>query len=698
MKKRYFFFLFQLFALSHISTCAQNPLVKMWDKTFGGLDDDVPSCFLQTPDGGFLIGGYTYSGIGGDKTQALKNAPGIADFWIVKTDSLGNKQWEKDLGGVNGEEIDAVIQTSDHGYVLGGMSASNISGDKSEPSWGNFDFWIIKIDSSGNILWDKDFGGTSSDQLTTLQQTNDGGFILGGTSSSNTSGNKSQDSRGAQDFWIVKTDSAGDLQWEKDFGGTDADKLYALKQTSDGGYILGGSSWSLAGGDKSGDSWGMDDYWVIRLDASGNRQWDKDFGGTDSDILYSLEQTSDGGFVLAGRSGSDVSGNKFQPLWGGYDFWLVKIDSLGNKQWDKTFGGTANEDEFGNISATDDGGFLLAGTSYSSISGNKTESNLGQEQSWILRLDSLFNIQWDKTVFTACHDEIGLALQTSGQCYTVVNSNGPACPAGGYRSDASWNGSRDFWIVKFCDSTYFPPLAAAAAGQNLCPGTCTSFLNLSTHALSYQWNFPGATPDTSTSENPSNICYHAPGNYDVTLIAINAHGRDTLIISNYVTVFQYPQAQGIRQSDDTLYANPGATTYQWYFDNQLIIGATEEFYVTLADGDYNVIATDSNGCEVEAAIFGVFTSVPAVNNSFAFEVFPNPSAGIMTLKFESLSEKSFHIKVRDITGRMLKDISLNAEAGISLHELDFSDFPKGIYFISAEQEGVQLKVLKAAIR
>jgi hypothetical protein len=669
--------LFLLQALCPVfDASAQNPLVKMWDKTFGGLSDDEPTCFQPTGDGGFIIGGFSYSDAGGDKSEPLKNAPGIIDYWIVKIDSLGNKEWDRDLGGANGDQLNSLQQTADGGYIAGGSSASVISGDKTEASWGNWDYWILKLDAAGNILWDKDFGGTATDQLSCVRQTADGGYLLAGSSASGVSGDKTQPSIGALDFWIVKTDASGNKLWDKNFGGTDADKLNSISLTDDGGYILGGSSWSPVSGDKTEGCWGSEDYWIVKIDSLGNKEWDKDFGGTDSDILYSLVQTHDGGYLLGGRSGSDVSGNKSHPLWGGYDFWVVKINTLGVKEWDKSYGGTANEDEFGNISLTDDGGYLIAGTSYSAIGGAKTESNLGMEQSWFLKLDSMFSTQWDKTVFTACHDEIGMAVQTKDQCYAVVNSNGPSCSAGGYRSQASWNGGRDYWIVKFCDSTYFSPAAAAASSvQSLCPGTCTSFQNQSVNSISWQWNFPGATPDTSTAQNPSGICYHAPGSYDVVLIANSLHGADTLLITNFITVYPHAAPQGIQQSGDTLFANAGSTSYAWYYNGNSIGGATNSFYVALQDGDYNVICTDSNGCEAEAVIYNVVSGTDENRDAKEAEVFPNPfhDAVSITTAFPSV------VSVKNLLG---EEVFTAFSAGGQETKISLEFLPCGVYFLS----------------
>jgi|SRR6185436_4019082 len=435
-----FYFAFYIFNYAF----SQNPLVKIWDKRFGGTNLDKLCCLKETKDMGYILGGFSVSSAGGDKTQPNWDTinPITQDYWMVKIDSLGSKQWDKDFGGTGEDHLYSLEHTKDGGYILGGWSNSGISGDKVQNTVGSWDYWIVKTDSLGNKEWDKDFGGNSDDRLYSLQQTNDGGFILGGYSISGVGGDKTQPTWGnSYDYWIVKIDSIGNKQWDKDFGGTDDDFLFSLQQTSDSGYIFGGISKSGISGDKTQLNWGGWDYWIIKTDALGNMQWDKDFGGTNNDRFYSLQQTVNGGYILGGYSDSGISGNKTQNTWGGIDYWILKTDSLGNKEWDKDFGGAGNEDEFRNISQTVDNGYLIAGTSYSNISGNKTENNLGSEQTWVLKTDSLGIKEWDKTIFTLGHDEQGSAIQTKEGCYAVANyTNGGI---GGYKTQANWG---CFWF------------------------------------------------------------------------------------------------------------------------------------------------------------------------------------------------------------------------------------------------------------
>ncbi len=436
----------------------------MWDYRFGGTSTDEPFCFLQTSDKGFIVGGYSYSDIGGDKTQDTWN--NSSDFWVVKIDSNGTKQWDKDFGGTGPEFIKSLCQTSDGGYMFGGFSNSGIGGDKTEPSWGSLDFWIIKTDSTGTKQWDKDFGGTEYDALTSLQQTKDGGYILGGISNSGISGDKTQPNwnppDSSMDYWIVKIDSAGNKQWDRDFGGTNNDNLTSINLTLDGGYILGGFSISDISGDKTQTTHGYYDYWLVKIDSLGDKQWDKDFGGTESDYLSMLQSTIDGGFIIGGYSYSGIGGNKTQLNWdqtgNTSDYWIVKTDSIGNYEWDRDFGGTDYEKLF-SISQTSDDGFLLAGDSYTAFAdGDKTENNFDNHPNeWIVKTDFLGNKVWEKTILAPPNNNHGIAIQASNECFVIVNGSGGGI--GGYKTQPAWNNTWDFWIAKFCDSTFTSNIA-----------------------------------------------------------------------------------------------------------------------------------------------------------------------------------------------------------------------------------------------
>jgi hypothetical protein len=402
---------------------------------------------------------------------------------------------------------------------------------------------------------------------------------------------------GIYDYWILKTDSLGNYQWDRDFGGTSYDQLYSILQTSDGGYILGGSSQSDVSGNKTEPSRGLWDYWIVKTDMLGIKQWEKVFGGTDDDFNNSIQQTNDDGFILGGISISGISGDKSQPSWGGLDYWIVKTDSLGTKQWDRDYGGTAHEDEFGNVTITNDGGYLISGTSYSPISGDKTEINFGVEQPWIVKTDSSGNVQWDKTIFNTAHDELGFAIQTSDGCYLIANYT--AAGTGGYKSqpnrDAT-NLSTDYWIIKFCDS---------------------SICNIPTPSIS--------------------------------------------------------------QIGDTLFIPSFYASYQWFHFSTLISGATNNFYVAPASGNYNVVVTDSNGCSVGAGILNVIASVNELTmDNGQWRIYPNPTTNTFMIKnIPRLGDETSLLQIINPIGEVVYTAKL---FGKKEYLID-ADFGKGIYFV-----------------
>lgn len=669
---------------------AQNPLVKLWDKRYGGTYDDVLTTFKQTNDDGYILSGYSYSGNDGDKTEP---SWGQSDYWVIKIDSLGGKQWDKRFGGTANEWLTSQEQTSDGGYILGGYSNSDSSGDKTQPSWFNsIDYWIVKIDSLGNKQWDKRFGGKSYEQLYTVQQTTDGGFILGGISKSAGNGDKVQGTRGRTDYWVVKTDSLGVKQWDRRFGGTSFEYLYALQQTADGGYLLGGESASEIGGDKTQSSFGGWDYWLVKIDAAGNKLWDKAYGGINDENLFSMCKTIDGGYLLGGRSNSGISGTKSQPNWdttnATFDYWIVKIDANGDVAWDKDFGGVAHEDEIGNVSQTFDGGYLISGSSSSPISGDKTENNLGLFQTWILKIDATGNKQWDKTLLTnstAAYSDLGYAIQ-SKDGNIVIASKTPA-GIGGDKSEPNWdttNYFKDYWIVKFADSTQnnsVPAVVLTASDTALCQLQCINFTDLSTYnPTSWQWFFPGAVTTTSVMQNPTNICYNSYGNFDVTLIACNGIGCDTLLLPGLIHVFQ-TVAPTIVQSNDTLYASSGIA-YQWYDAvNGIIAGANNNFLVPTQPGNYYVLVTDSAGCSNVSNTILITGIANFFQPDHEIKLTPNPSNGNFSIALNEIVQKDFSLSITNSLGQIIQSWQYSMGNHPFEIEVKSKNFPAGLYTV-----------------
>lgn len=629
---------------------------------------------MQTADGGFMLAGYSLSGLNGDKSQPSR---GGNDFWIVKTDGNGIKQWDKRFGGSLNDYLNSIQQTRDGGFILGGTSNSGNNGDKSESGRGLSDYWMVKLDDTGIKLWDKRFGGSDAEFLTRVIQTSDDGYLLAGISRSDSSGDKTQATKGNYDYWIVKTDSLGNKIWDADIGGTDDEQLKFAGTTPDNGFILGGSSISGIGGDKTQPTQGDYDYWIVKSDSIGAIQWDKDFGGSDIDMLQSMDVTNESGYILSGFSESGISGDKTKPLFGAQDYWVIKADSLGNFVWDQDFGNTGIEDDLGSTFQTRDGGFIICGESQSPSGGDKSENNLGISQTWIVKTDSSGIKEWDKTILTAPENKIyPHAIQTRNGCFAVAHASWSGIA--GYKTEENrdtTHATTDYWIITYCDTTLLPQALFNAVNM-LCPGTCTSFNNFSLYATSYQWTFNGSTMVSSTDENPQNICYNNPGSFDVTLIAENNNGSDTILLSNYIAVYPYPPPQSIIQNGDTLFALQGAQTYQWFFNGMALNGATDYYYLASQSGDYNVVCIDGNGCEVEAAIFSVLAgTIAPLENTDKWVLFPNPVTNVLSVP-SKICGLSSNITIYNLVGEKIYSLDKNT-SGI----IDCSLFSKGAYLI-----------------
>jgi hypothetical protein len=449
--------LFMLTCISLTNVFAQ-PVIGL-QKTIGGNDDDEFTCMSFAKDGGLIIGGYSNSNKSGDK---LGDSKGGYDYWILLLTSKGVIRGQGTIGGNNNDYISAIEQTADGGYILGGYSSSNISGNKTENSKGDYDYWIVKLDGAGNIQWDKTIGGISADYLQTLKQTSDGGYILGGYSFSNMSGDKTENSRGAGDYWVVKLDGSGNIQWEKTMGGNYVEYLTDIIQTKDG-YLIGGSSGSPISGEKTDSSRGSTDYWIVKLDNTGNIQWDKTYGGRNADDISALLQTPDGGYLLGGTSASRKSGEKVQQSRGFDDYWVVKTDSLGQIKWSNTYGGETY-DICHSLEPTSDGGYMLAGYSASNIFGEKTENSRGGYDYWIIKISGNGAKQWDKTIGGEQFDILPKTKEIGINKYIVAGSSQSGI--GGDKT-ADGKGAWDYWLVELRYSKPDSALAVAGLPNNM---------------------------------------------------------------------------------------------------------------------------------------------------------------------------------------------------------------------------------------
>ena len=367
--------------------------------------------------------GYIIAGSTESDDGDVSENNGNTDCWIIKLDPLGNLQWETSIGGSNNERIHDIQQTEDGGYIVGAFSASN-DGDV-QGNNGMRDFWIVKLDASGGITWKTRAGGNKDDILEAIIETSDGAFVAVGFTSSD-----DFDVSGQSDAWVVKLDASGEFLWETNLGGDQRDLAFSIDETSDQGYILAGYTETDTN---------KRDMWVFKLDEDGNFQWERMYSGSDDEEATSIQQTNDGGYIIGGYSVSndgDIEENK-----GGRDAIIIKTDQTGNILWKKVIGGSKSEG-INEIKQTNDGGYIAAGGSNSNDI--DIENNNGAFDFWVLRLQSNGEMIWQQNIGGE-GDDIAFSVQetedggfiAAGYWYTNITGNGEGT-----------TGDDNYWIIK----------------------------------------------------------------------------------------------------------------------------------------------------------------------------------------------------------------------------------------------------------
>ncbi len=356
-------------------------------KTLGGSNNDIGYSITKTNDNGYAILGYTDSPDGDITTKNTTDS----DFLLLKYDINDTLEWQQTYGGSSDDRGNKIIQTSDNGYAILGYSSSNDL-DVSVNN-GADDFWIVKLNEQGNILWESSFGFAGSDSGTSLIETSDNGFLLVGeldiTASGGLGNANAAKKHAGGDFWAIKLDRLGNFEWSRFYGGSFTETAQDVVETSDG-YIISGSSDSLD--IDINNNYGGYDIWIVKIDFSGNLIWQRNFGGSSIDEAYQITTTSSGDFLIIGNTLSvDENVNRNNGL---SDLWMVKISTEGDLIWEKTFGGTSF-DVGRAISTTADGGFLVAGSSRSE---DGDFVNKGQNDAWVLKISDEGTLQWQKFI------------------------------------------------------------------------------------------------------------------------------------------------------------------------------------------------------------------------------------------------------------------------------------------------------------
>jgi len=540
-----------------------NPPPIKWQASFGGTGADSPSIIQPTHDGGWIIGGKTYSAAGGNKSSP---AFGQGDVWLIKLDASGVKLWDATFGGTGQDDfgssqpnvnLRALLPTDDGGFVFGNTSFSGASGNKTSVNHGISDYWVVRMDSNANKVWDRSYGGTSSEELQTVLPVA-GGFLIAGTSYSSRGGNKACTNAGLGDYWILRVDADGEILWQQSIGGPGNDVLKAAVTTAGDGLLLAGS-YGLVQLDATGQQlWhvplegGLDltgvialqpcvnggffvgysrahspttnrhdtDYSVMRVDAGGHLIWTGEFGGNNEDTLTSLVPQPDGGALLGGFSYSGIGGTKTGTNFGWNDYWLVRVDGTGNQLWDRSFGGS-NYDKLYYLVPTADGGVILAGNSGSVADGNKTSPKFGGNDIWLVRLDANGGKLWEQT-FGGTGYEGFAHLQRSSDGGSIFCAQSDSLGTSGNKFTTNW-GANDFWVVKLdADDVSRPPRLLA---------TIQSYEDIRT--IGFHFSFSTLSNQTHQVEHSSDMETWSPlepelrgaGNSDVLDAGASDHAQ-----------------------------------------------------------------------------------------------------------------------------------------------------------------------------
>ncbi|HMH20137.1 MAG TPA: gliding motility-associated C-terminal domain-containing protein [Puia sp.] len=509
-----------LLLLFHSSLFAQAPVIQ-WQKTLGSTNGDYPNSIVPTSDGGYIVAGYT-EGADADVMGYHGNII-LGDLWVIKMDASGAVQWQRTLGGTYSEVYADIHQTPDGGYIIAGSSASVDCGFVG--NHGGLDIWLIKLKPNGDTEWQKLLGGSQNEYAISLSPTADGGYMIGGQTNSPDGGDVTGHHGGVStfDWWVIKVDATGNLIWQKTLGGSADDQCFAVKATPDGGCIAVGNTAS-SDGDVVGNHGGVFDVWVVKFSSTGVVEWKKAMGGSGSDQAWSVQLTTDGAYILAGVSSSndgDVSGNH-QQVGAFSDFWVVKFSTTGNIIWQKCYGGRFNETAY-YIQNTPDGGYVVTGSA-ESPDGDLT-CNAGLTDAWVIKIDATGNLQWGKSMGGSYYDEPH-AVQPLPDGSFIIASNTCSVEVPGYHVRGATQGScSDFWIIKLSAPQATPPpptVTIGPASRMICHGSPATFTATLTNYSGVKASYLWTRNNLPVGTNSPTYTASDFNNNDVVAVAVTA--------------------------------------------------------------------------------------------------------------------------------------------------------------------------------
>ena len=638
--------LLSLLLLLASNAFAQPAPAIQWQTTLGGAGLDQAYGILATPDGGCVFTGWSSSADGDFKDHHGTTA--TRDCILGRLDANGKVVWKKSLGGTSNDGLGCIINAHGGGYMLcGGTNSTDgdVSGHHGTTS--NSDCWVVKIDTIGNILWQKCYGGSLDEDALRIVATDDGGYLFAARCFSNDGDvTVHHGSATTSDYWVVKIDSVGKLLWEKSYGGSGYDAPFALAKTDDNAFVIAGDG-SSNDGDASGNHGGSD-IWTIKIDDTGKLLWQHPFGGPGNEDMNSITLATDGSYIFGGsvdESGGDIT----MPHHGhtdSYDIWIVKVSRDGKIIWDKSFGGTGHDYEQ-DVRATPDGGCLVTGYTTSidgDVSGHHGDTTQGTGyDGWVFKLDSNGTLEWQKSIGgTKMDGATGIALTPDGGAVLACNTQSSD-------GDVAVNhGGEDAWIVKLAPFMTTELTRDVGVDRILSPGVPNPML-WSTDSVPVVVRFKnfGQTNDTDTK---------------VFAMLFNTKG-------------------------DLLYQD-SSIVHVWKSGDSITI--TFQPFITPAPGEYffsantNLVA-DSHSSNDKVTIRIVITSASVdASSGYAFVLEsnnPNPFTSSTTLTYTLPENGHVSLRILDMTGSVVRqEFNDNAEAaGPHSVTIDLHGEPNGVY-------------------
>ena len=650
-----------------------------WQKCLGGAADDKGNSIKQTNDGGYIVLATTESNNGD-----VIGWHGNRDCWVTKLNSLGTIQWQKCIGGAGNDLGNDIILTSDGGFMIAGDTDSNdgdVTGNHGAGSGsGYYDAWLVKLSSTGNIQWQKCFGGAANETAFEVKQTPDGGYIFCGRTNLSNGDVTGFHGGSGSDFWIVKTNSIGTIQWQKCLGGTGDDQSRSITKTNDGGYIVTGYTVSF-NGDVTGNN-GFNDIWVVKLSSTGIIQWQKCYGGSGTETSSKIISTMDGGYLISGST--DTNGGNVSGFNGGpNDIWILKINSTGILQWQKCIGGASSE-FITNSFQLNNGNYSLMGyTNSSSFTNYYGGTFFGDVL--LLEISATGNILLNKC-FGGYSDETGLShgINTSGKIFFCGYTKSNSMDVSGNHNTTSY----DVWVAELCNPSYSIDTVVSCQSYTWINGIT---YNSNNYAATHTYN------NASASGCDSIVQLHLTINQpSIAIDSVDACNSYTWIngqtYNSSNNTATYTIANGsVNGCDSIIELNLHIYNDEtiWISDSSYN-SYTYNGQVYYNSGVYLVDSTlNANGCQTFVYLsLQIYDSQLSELSLLNVKVSPNPTSNSITIKGEKNMNQPFYI-----FDQMGREVFKGKLTGTET-EVNLSALSKGIYTLKIEGNYQPVKILK----